>query len=284
MTNEDLAGIPAGGLTISLKNYGLTFVQSDKTANMPTTTKWMNGCTEFTKKDTYEVGDVISFCNKNKGYTNSKGSYVKGKREDFYVISDNGDTVTALASYNLMVGSEATDKYATAFPGLQAKDTTRYPVAFATKDGNNKSGSTYLGYWTDATNYALDKPLEAYGTSYPADVYDKNSILYEYVQKYQTYFTNTLNKTTAKMRLITHNELIGLGCEKTNSYSGSCETETVTANKREWIYNAYYWTASAYGSNGLWVVFAGGDFDDRGFWYDAFPGVRPVITISKSDI
>ena len=282
VTNEDLAGIPAGGLTISLKNYGLTFEQSDELANMPTTTKWINGCTtDYVKKasnETYEVGDVISFCNKNARYTNKDGVLVKGKSEDFYVIGDNGDTVSALASYNLMVGWRATDDYATAFPGLQTNSTTEYPLAFAEKHDENKSGSTYLGYWTNNTSI---KPLEAYGTSYPADVYDSNSILYEHVQKYQTYFTSTINKTTAKMRLITYNELVGLGCD---SSSKTCKTETVTTNKRDWIYNTSYWSASARDCYYVWLVIASGTFEGYPFWYDAAFGVRPVITISKSDI
>ena len=282
VTNEDLDSIPPEGLNIEF-NYELTFEQSDKTANMPTTTKWINGCTEFTKKDTYAVGDAISFCDKNARYTNKDGVYVKGKSEDFYVISDNGDTVSALASYNLMVGSEATDKYATAFPGLQAlpqrngtyKD---YELAFAKKDLHNMSGSTYLGYWANNTS---SKPLEAYGTSYPADVYDSNSLLWEPVQKYQTYFTSTLNKATAKMRLITYNELAGLGCD---SSSNICKTETVTTNKREWIYKTNYWTASARYYSSVWNVYADGYFYSSNFWYDGYPGARPVITISKSDI
>ena len=285
VTNEDLEKkIPAGGLTIDL-NYGLTFVQSDKTANMPTT-KWINGCTEFTKKDTYAVGDAISFCNKNARYTNSDGVYVKGKSEDFYVISDNGDTVSALASYNLMVGSKATDDYATAFPGLQAKSATTYPVALRTKDENSKkTGCTgnfcYIGYWANTDGSLKDSYKNESQTDYPADVYDSNSLLWEPVQKYQTYFTSTLNKTTAKMRLITYNELAGLGCV---SSSDTCKTDTVTTNKREWIYNTYYWSASARAYDNVWGVNADGRFVARVFWYDDFLGVRPVITISKSDI
>ena len=277
VTNEDLDSIPPEGLNIEF-NYELTFEQSDELANMP---KWINGCTtDYVKKasnETYEVGDVISFCNKNARYTNKDGVLVKGKSEDFYVIGDNGDTVSALASYNLMVGWRATDDYATAFPGLQTNSTTEYPLAFAEKHDENKSGSTYLGYWTNNTSI---KPLEAYGTSYPADVYDSNSILYEHVQKYQTYFTSTLNKATAKMRLITYNELVGLGCD---SSSYTCKTDAVTTNKREWIYNTTYWTASARGYDFVWIVGANGDFMSNSFW-GAGGGVRPVITISKSDI
>ena len=245
-----------------------------------------NKCTTFTKKETYEVGDVIAFCNTN---TN--------KSEDFYVIKDNGDTVTALAKYNLMVGnsidldtqtlteiSNSEEDY-----GLQSEltkmkfteedmptSTTLYGIiAFANKDENNKTtDGTYLGYWTDATNYALDKPLEAYGTSYPADVYDSNSILYEHVQKYQTYFTSTINKTTAKMRLITYNELVGLGCSKAD---GTCT--------KDFVYKGLsYWSASARDYRYVWDVDASGSFEDNSFWSDDGLGVRPVITINKSEI
>ena len=68
VTNDTLNNIPPGGLEIGF-NYGLTFEQSDELANMPVTTA-INGCTEFTKKDTYEVGDILSFCNENANYTN----------------------------------------------------------------------------------------------------------------------------------------------------------------------------------------------------------------------
>ena len=250
-----------------------------------------NKCTTFTKKETYEVGDVIAFCNTN---TN--------KSEDFYVIKDNGDTVTALAKYNLMVGNKVV--YDNSFEnvlsnttltssdkdyGLQSKDTTfeitseGMPasttlygfIAFANKDENNKTtDGTYLGYWTNATNYALNKPLEAYGTSYPADVYDSNSILYEHVQKYQTYFTSTINKTTAKMRLITYNELVELGCSEAD---GTCT--------KDFVYKGLnYWSASARDYNGVWDVDADGNFDNNDFWRDDVLGVRPVITINKSEI
>ena len=290
VASEDLSRIPDDGLTIGL-NYGLTFKQSDKTADMTTTTKSINECTEFTKKDTYEVGDVIAFCNTNTG-----------KSEDFYVIKDNGDTVTALAKYNLMVGSKVVydDSFENVLSnttltssdknyGLQSKDTTfeltseGMPtsttlygfIAFANKKENNKTADgDYLGYWTNAENKELNKPLEAYGTSYPADVYDSNSILYDHVQNYQTYFTSTLNKTTAKMRLITYNELVELGC---STDDGTCT--------KDFVYkNLSYWSASARAYSYVWGVSAIGGFDSYYFWYGDGLGARPVITISKSDI
>ena len=267
-------------------NMTMNYKQVANTVITTTSSSIAANCTKFTKKDTYEIGDIISFCNNDAEYTDSNGDTVKGKSEDFYVISDNGDTVTALASYNLMVGSKATDTYATAFPGLQAlpqQDGTykNYQLVFATKDENNKSGNNYLGYWA---NDISNKPLEAYGTSYPADVYkeeENKTLLREPLRNYETYFTSTLNKTTAKMRLITYNELVGLGCD---SSSKTCKTETVAAKKREWIYKTNYWSASAGDYSYVWRVIASGYFGGNSFWRDGTLGVRPVITISKSDI
>ena len=64
-----------------------------------------------------------------------------------------------------MVGSSATDDYATKFNGLQAlpqQDGTYkdYELTFAEKHDENKSGSTYLGYWTNATNKELKASLK----------------------------------------------------------------------------------------------------------------------------
>ena len=273
-------------------NFNMTMNYKQVTNAVVTTTSSSDSekCTEFTKKDTYKEGELISFCNTN---TN--------KSEDFYVIKDNGNTVTALAKYNLMVGNKfdydgENEPTLVAIPssekdyGLQSKKTmfvlkegqeapdpgTYYGfIAFANKDENNKStDGDYLGYWTNATNYALSKPLEAYGTSYPADVYDKNSILYEHVQKYQTYFTGTLNKTSANMRLITYNELVELGC--------SADENKCT---KDFVYKGLnYWSASADSYVDVWFVYTDSLFGGNSFWGDDVFGVRPVITISKSDI
>ena len=89
LTKEDL---PKQTSAISL-SYKLNFVQTDEKL----TSAGQSGeqaCTSFNKKDTYNVGDVIALCNADTG-----------KSEDFYVMKDNGDTITALAKYNLLVGN-----------------------------------------------------------------------------------------------------------------------------------------------------------------------------------
>ena len=80
----------AQGINLS---YKLDFVQTDDKA--VTTSGISKACTTFEKKDTYRVGDVIALCNNDTKVS-----------EDFYVIRDNGSTVTALAKYNLLVGNK----------------------------------------------------------------------------------------------------------------------------------------------------------------------------------
>jgi hypothetical protein len=184
---------------------------------------------------TYAVGD--EFCLEN---------------ECFYVIKDNGTTVDALAKQNVNTETNRQDKNANT-------------LAFA-----EKTNGSY-GYWTDSSGKLLSK----YGTSYPANVFDSNSLLYAPVQNYKTYLKNTLGKTSVDARLITFEELIGLGC---NSNKYSCKSAP------SWIYSTLYWTASAVDNHGVWGTYSGGDIGSIHFAYSGGYGLRPVITISKSDI
>ena len=281
-------------ISLNYKQYNGSLAEGD--------TSTINNCTEFTKKDTYSVGDVIAFCNTNAG-----------KSEDFYVISDNGTTVTALAKYNLMVGNKAVynedleDYIAEALTGseedygLQSADTTfevdsetELPtsttlygtIKFAEEDENRhitSGGNYYLGYWVDSNQSLL------YGSTYPAYVYDENSNLYTPLQNYKTTLeglknSNGTNITVNEIRPIKYEELEGIGCNVSTSPM-TCATETVTNNNRQWIYEGMnYWTASAYHSNAVWRVDYNGHFVSSLFWPDSFVGLRPVITISKSDI
>ena len=184
---------------------------------------------------TYAVGD--EFCLEN---------------ECFNVIKDNGTTVDAFAKQNVNTKTYRQDKNANT-------------LAFA-----EKTNGSY-GYWTDSSGKLLSK----YGTSYPENVFDSNSLLYAPVQNYKTYLKNTLGKTSVDARLITFEELIGLGC---NTNKDSCKSAP------SWVYSIRYWTASAANNSRVWVVDPSGVFGSNGFVYSGGDGLRPVITISKSDI
>ena len=185
---------------------------------------------------TYAVGD--EFCLEN---------------ECFYVIKDNGTTVDALAKQNVNTESNRQDANANT-------------LAFAENTNNENHG-----YWTDSNIQLLSK----YGTSYPVNMFDSNSLLYTPTQNYKTYLKNTLGKTSVDARLITYEELTGLGCN---------ESERTCKSAPSWVYSTYYWTASASSSTSVRVVLTNETFGNGPFNYSVAFGLRPVITISKSDI
>ena len=174
------------------------------------------------------------------------------EKECFNIIKDNGTTVDALAKQNVNTKTNRQDANANT-------------LAFA-----EKTNGSY-GYWTDSKGKLLSK----YGTKYPVNVFDSNSLLYEPVQNYKTYLKNTLGKTSVDARLITYDELISLGCSGNDN---SCKSSP------SWVYSTYYWTASANYNNRVWYVYSIGDFDGYSFAVFGVYGLRPVITISKSDI
>ena len=168
------------------------------------------------------------------------------ENECFYVIKDNGTTVDALAKQN--VNTET-----------NRQDANANKLAFAEWINGH-------GYWSDSNRNLLSK----YGTSYPANVFDSNSLLYEPLENYKAYLKNTLGKTSVDARLITYEELISLGC------TGTCDSAP------SFVYSTWYWTSDADNSGAVWGVNETGLLV-RSRSYST-RGLRPVITISKSEI
>ena len=236
LTKEDL---PKQTSTISL-SYKLNFVQTDDK---------VTSVSQGNNFKTYSVGD--EFCLEN---------------ECFYVIKDNGTTVDALSKQNVNTESNRQGKNANTLAFATSDETKIIPGC------TNPYGCHY-GYWTDNTsNHNL---LSKYGTSYPANVFDSNSLLYVPTQNYKNYLKNTLGKTSVDARLITFEELIGLGCNR-NNYS--CKSAP------SWVYSTWYWTASATAFSLVHRVTSNANFGGNHFDYFGSYGLRPVITISKSEI
>ena len=189
---------------------------------------------------------MASVSQENNFKTYSVGDEFCLENECFYVIKNNGTTVDAFAKQNINTESNRQDANA---------NTLTYSKTI---------------YWTDSSKNLLSK----YGTSYPANVFDNNSNLYEPVQNYKAYLKNELGKTSVDARLITHEELMSLGCS-----GRSCKSAP------SWVYSTGYWTASASITTGnVWNVKSNGYFGSYGFDNSDRYGLRPVITISKSDI
>ena len=289
LTKEDL---PTNASTISL-SYKLNFVQTDEKVTSESQGA-QQACTSFDKKDTYNVGDVIAFCNTNTG-----------KSEDFYVMKDNGSTITALAKYNLLVGNtvvlnddfsdissitpissseegyDLQNSIAANYEwdmenGMPKAKIIKGVMTFATPDKTKRRPNCtdpygcYYGYWTDSKGNLLSK----YGADYPTNVFDSNSNLYTPTQNYKTYLKNTLGKTSIDVRLITYEDLIGLGCSRNDG----CETAP------SWVYSTNYWTASADYYKDMYIMWSGNRFTYNIFDDPFTLGLRPVITINKSEL
>ena len=182
----------------------------------------------------------------NNFKTYSVGDEFCLENECFYVIKDNGITVDALAKQNVNTKTNRQDA------------------------NTNTLAFSETKYWTDSKGNLLSK----YGTSYPVNVFDSNSLLYTPTQNYKTYLKNTLGKTSVDVRLIAYEELISLGCRPNKL----CESAPV------WVYSTKYWTASADIYDYVWVVNSTGIFGDSTFSNSGYGGLRPVITISKSEL
>ena len=113
-----------------------------------------------------------------------------------------------------------------------------------------------------------------YDENYPAYVYDDNSIVYDYVENYETYLKN-MKVNSAEGTLISYEQLLSLDCD---SY------ETCTTSDYDWIYYTSYWTGTATDKEYLWRVTSDGTFGVAYYSYVGIRGIRPVINISVSEI
>ena len=221
-----------------------------ESSDLPKSTQEINLSYKLDFVQTDEKATSVSQGNNFKAY--SVGDEFCLENECFYVIKDNGTTVDALAKQNVNTESNRQDSNANT-------------LAFAERTNGN-----YYGYWTDSS----DKLLSKYGTSYPANVFDSNSLLYAPLENYKTYLKNTLGKTSVDARLITYDELIGLGCN---------ESEETCKSAPSWVYSVNSWTASAHDNGSVWFADSGAHFTTYIFDIPSL-GLRPVITVSKSEL
>ncbi len=255
-------------------------LSAGETRNLTITIEFIK---DLTKEDLPKQTSTISLSYKlnfvqtdEKVTSNSQGSdvdktYAIGdefclENECFNVIKDNGTTVDAFAKQNVNTESNRQDSYANRLAFATPDETKRKPNCTTTY-------GCYYGYWTDDTsNHNL---LSKYGNSYPVNVFDSNSNLYTPLNNYKNYLKNTLGKTSVTTNLITYDELTSLGCSG-NDYS--CKSAP------SWVYSTPYWTASANNYHNVWDVYSSGNFYGDNFDSYYGHGLRPVITIKKSEL
>ena len=262
ITDESL--LPSTAQQISL-SYQIIYKQTN---NVVTTESGsidqVSDCTPFTKKDTYAVGDLISVCNNTTG-----------KSEDFYVISDNGTTVTVLSKYNLLVGNTATVDYSSGQPVSTSvtpipTNTPDYGLQNETAKGLDINSTTYVGTIKFSDTDYFDgedghlAPQYDENTSY---VFDSNSTIWPILQSYKTYIEN-LNKTVTSVLL--------MSAEQAEALSQASNAESI-------LFSSSYWLGIRGDNDSIGAIYMSqaGPMPYNSDW---MVGVRPVITINKSDL
>lgn len=184
-------------------------------------------------KKTYETGVKLSI-----------------NSENFNVISDNGNTVTLFAQYNLDTNYR--------------QSTTKNGVTFS-----NVRGWAYSPGPKDIDIQQYDGDAKTY------------------INNYVTYLIEQTKDSNLTGNLISLTELKNLGCTIKDDYSYDSNLTCVNSQYASWVVSVQdYWTRSAHSgrSGDVWTVWAGGslfyneyDCDDGGSF-----SIRPIITISKS--
>ena len=132
------------------------------------------------------------------GSLDDVGTIVTIGDQQFYTIGTEGDNVKLLAMHNLYVGGTYNSGW----------------IAYG-EEATGKQDSEMIGYGTTprkgTTEFSSTNYWSSTVSSYPVYVYNSNSTLYSYVENYKTYLS-TLGVTPTEARLITKEELEGLGC------------------------------------------------------------------------
>jgi len=242
---------------------------------------------------------VCSLTDSNNNNKADTGEVITCAKEDFYVINDNGTTLSMLAKHNLDAGYEGVQD---ADSGVTQDILINGTGLQSEKAIGPSAGFDYYGlvafapkgsYWCSLGGWFLDIDFANYGRKQPF-IY-KSSIkngqewngLYTYVDAYEKYLINEGVKS-AKGTLISIEDFEKyLGCTIDTS------TLNITCDKTlyPWAYSIPYHTGSGYYNPesgwvdcmAVWIVDNGIYSTEAGsVQYGA--GIRPLINISSYEI
>ena len=213
----------------------------------------------YTKQGDTKLYTIVNDANSNG--TADIGDEITIGTESFYVISNDGTNINALAKYNLNVGDYAL----TGTTGIQNASAIGYPT----------SKNVTVPFSSDSQK----------GTNY-SDY--SGSIVEGYVNNYVTYLNTNNTGLNATGRLILKEELETLGCSSSGYSYTKEELETgylssgyPCTNAPSWVYSTSYWSGSSFGTDFVWIVFSEGSFDGSDSSDVNYFGVRPVITLES---
>ena len=223
------------------------------------------------------LSDAVPTCEVIKGDGSNIGDEISCAEEEFYIIEiDNEENkISMLAKYNLNVGEKA---YSSDKIGIQSEN------VIGGYDGYGTIAFSTTNYWWDSETNMIKSQYESNNF-----VYDNNSLLYNYIDSYATYLKQAGVKDV-QASLISIQQLNRLGCDSNKRTCGkSVGFGAVEPAAPEWLYSTYYWTGTSNNIVQFWYIHKGGylsgdDWDESNRYNNDFLGIRPVITIPKSNL
>ena len=211
-------------------------------------------------------GDAVDYTyGEPKGSSVSKACTIERQDASKYSV---GDVVTCTLS-------ESTDKFyiieeqsLTATTVQMLTEKSIHTTEYRQSDSAGTIAFSSTNYWSSTTTY-------------PTDVYNDNSLLYPIVEEYVSYLNTKLKGATGG--LLTYAQAENLGCRGISG--GSCAPGiNGGGNGPTWVYSTTYWTGSAYTTEVMWNIVSYGAFEGIVYNDSNYRGIRPVITISTSEI
>lgn len=210
--------------------------------------------------------DEDKACTVISGDGTNIGDEIKCGTEEFYVITNDGNNISMLAKYNLNVGGSYDGETITNYANPTGKQSSNMKGVYLSKDD---------GLCTVAN--PCEGVLE-YSSS--SANYDSDSVK-KYVDAYRNILVaEGLNDATTSASLITLDTLTEVL---------SCSLDKGCPITSPWIYSTTYYTRSLNESgNKIYIVHTSNAIVEGGWKIESdphfFTGVRPVITISTSEI
>ena len=221
------------------------------------------GTKEYSLGVQQEVTKACTLDDKDSDGKASLSDVVTCGTENFYVMYNKNNEITMLSMYNLYVGNK-----------IYVIDANKmeYEVEPLENPTNKQSEIAKGGIegeltWYGTVTFSNEEYWEDSGYVY---VYDHNSNLYPYIIEYERILKEDLGVSSADATLISYEQLLDL-----------CDSDQ--CNEAEWLYSTTYWGGNA-SSERVLVMSRNSPYINDMEYFNASVGVRPVITISTSDI
>ena len=245
---------------------------------------YLEGCRVNKSENEYSYGTkkdsnkACSLQDLDKDGKASLSDIVTCGTESFYVMTNENNEITMLSMYNLYVGNVVT-------VDADYNVLTNEPI----ENPTNKQ--------SELAKAALIDNLTLYGTvAFSSEiyweiggfVYNENSNLYQYVNEYERILKEEMKVSSAKATVISCEQLEELGCDFEKRTCGPDLGYGALENPApSWVYSTTYWTGTGFVSNvisGVNIVLSNGSTSFSNEDNDSWEGVRPVITISTTEI